>query len=321
MKIGVVGSGALGCFYGGRLCRTGHDVHLLLRSSYEAVAKNGLRIQGPEGDLLVHPHAHDDPEDVGECDLVMVCLKTTANHQFTSLIPPLLNKDTAILCLQNGLGNCEELAESFGAQRIIGGLCFVCLNRTEPAIVHHIAFGKVVMGNFGRPAGKRIRAIAETFKEARIPCEVSDNLEQSQWEKLVWNIPFNGLGVVATAGLKALEGGEIPKDLSPVKPTNQLLNEPGWEEWVRGLMAEIITVANAKGLEVESGLAEQMINYTRDMAEYRASTLIDFERGQSLEMESMFLEPLRQAQATGTKTPRLEALCNILNKLNIDKCV
>lgn len=318
MKIGVVGSGALGCFYGGRLCRIGQDVHLLLRGDFETVRDHGLRIVSEEGDRLVHPHAHDDPEEIGECDLVVVGLKTTANDCFAELITPLLNRDTEILCMQNGLGNCELLGELFGSKRVMGGLCFVCLNRTAPGVVHHIAFGKVVMGNLGRPANQRTRAIADLFQEARIPSEVSENLESSQWEKLVWNIPFNGLGVAGAAGLEALDsaGEKMHARPGPVMTTDQLLGDPRWEEWVRGLMGEIIAAANAKGLKIDNGLSERMIDYTRDMAEYRASTLIDFELGKPLEMESMFLEPLRQARATGIEAPRLEALCAVLSKVD-----
>ena len=318
MKIGIVGCGALGCFYGARLCRIGQDVHLLLRSDYEVVRDRGLRIRSVDGEQLMHPHAYDDPADIGECDLVIVSLKTTANDRFSELISPLLDNDTAILCLQNGLGNCEQLGELFGPKRVMGGQCFVCLNRTEPGVVQHIAFGKIVMGNLGRPPTERLREIVEMFKSTRIPCEVAESLEQGQWEKLVWNIPFNGLGVAATAGLEALDsaGEKMPDKPGPVLTTEQLLGNSQWETWVRGLMAEIINAANAKGLDIDSGLSERMLEYTRNMGEYRASALIDFERGQPLELESIFLEPLRQASIAGIDAPRLEALCAVLSKLD-----
>ena len=319
MKIAVVGCGALGCFYGARLCQAGQDVHLLLRSDYEMVRDEGLRIRSADGELRVHPYAHNAPEGIDKCDLVVVGLKTTANDRFAELITPLLDDGTAILCLQNGLGNCEQLAELFGPERVLGGLCFVCLNRTAPGLVHHIAFGKVVLGELGRTPVERTHEIAGLFKNANVPCEVSGNLEKSQWEKLVWNIPFNGLGVAGAAGLQALEsaGRNMPAKLAPAMPTDQLLGDLRWEEWVRGLMSEIIAAANAKGLAIDASLEDQMVNYTRDMGEYRASTLVDFERGQPLEMESMFLEPLRQARATGVAIPRLEALCAVLGRLDV----
>ena len=315
MKIGVIGAGAVGGFYGGKLCRTGEDVHFLLRGDYEAVKSNGLRIQSPDGDFTVYPHAHDSPEAIGPCDLVLVALKTTANEHYQKLITPLVGKHTAILCLQNGLGNCEQLAELFGAEKILGGLCFVCLNRSVPGVIQHLAFGKIIMGEYTRPPQKRTRAFAALFKESGVPCTVAENLEQGLWEKLVWNIPFNGLGVAAAAGLPALEGAPIPETLGPGWPTDQLLADPVWENWVRVLMDEIIAAANAKGIELKTELAKAMIERTRAMGEYRASTLIDFENGQPLELESMFYEPLRQAQSTGVPMPRLEALVRVLGEI------
>lgn len=315
MKIGVIGAGAVGGFYGGKLCRTGEDVHILLRGDYEAVNTRGLRIESADGDFTVYPHAHDTPEGIGPCDLVLVALKTSANELYAELITPLVGKHTAILCLQNGLGNCEQLAELFGAEKILGGLCFVCLNRSAPGVIQHLAFGKIIMGEHTRPPQKRTRTFAALFKEAGVPCTVAENLEQGLWEKLVWNIPFNGLGVVAAADLPALEGQPIPKTLGPVWPTDKLLANPDWENWVRDLMDEIISAANAKSLGLDPALAKAMIGRTRAMGEYRASTLIDFENGQPLELESMFREPLRQAQATGVPVPRLEALVSVLGQI------
>jgi 2-dehydropantoate 2-reductase len=315
MKIGVIGAGAVGGFYGGKLCRTGEDVHILLRGDYEAVNTRGLRIESADGDFTVYPHAHDTPEGIGPCDLVLVALKTSANELYAELITPLVGKHTAILCLQNGLGNCEQLAELFGAEKILGGLCFVCLNRSAPGVIQHLAFGKIIMGEHTRPPQKRTRTFAALFKEAGVPCTVAENLEQGLWEKLVWNIPFNGLGVVAAADLPALEGQPIPKTLGPVWPTDKLLANPDWENWVRDLMDEIISAANAKSLGLDPALAKAMIERTRAMGEYRASTLIDFENGQPLELESMFREPLRQAQATGVPVPRLEALVSVLGQI------
>jgi 2-dehydropantoate 2-reductase len=287
----------------------------LLRGDYEAVNTRGLRIESADGDFTVYPHAHDTPEGIGPCDLVLVALKTSANELYAELITPLVGKHTAILCLQNGLGNCEQLAELFGAEKILGGLCFVCLNRSAPGVIQHLAFGKIIMGEHTRPPQKRTRTFAALFKEAGVPCTVAENLEQGLWEKLVWNIPFNGLGVVAAADLPALEGQPIPKTLGPVWPTDKLLANPDWENWVRDLMDEIISAANAKSLGLDPALAKAMIERTRAMGEYRASTLIDFENGQPLELESMFREPLRQAQATGVPVPRLEALVSVLGQI------
>ena len=315
MKIGVVGAGALGGYYGGRLCRAGVEVHLLLRTDYNVVCEHGLSIQSPDGDFTVFPHAHCGPDTIGICDLVLVSLKTTANDQYQELLGPLVNSSTDILCLQNGLGNCEQLAALFGKERVLAGLCFVCLNRAEPGVVQHQGFGKIVLGEFNRVAQPRTREIAEIFKQSGVSCEVVDELDEGLWEKLVWNIPFNGLGVAASAGPNALESGKIPEVLGHAWTTDRLLADTGWEERIRELMREIINIAAAKNIGLKPELADRMINNTRSMGAYRPSTVIDFEQGRPFELESMFLEPLRQARAASVSVPRLEALCIVLKKL------
>src|SRR5947208_17020188 len=118
--IAIVGTGAVGAYYGGRLAQHGHDVHFLLRADYAAVKQNGWTIRSCDGDFTLPAeavHAYDDPAKMPKADLVIVTLKTTANEQFGRLIAPLLHDGTAILTLQNGLGNEERLAELFGARR------------------------------------------------------------------------------------------------------------------------------------------------------------------------------------------------------------
>jgi 2-dehydropantoate 2-reductase len=317
MKIGVVGSGALGSYYGAKLCRDGQEVHLLLRSDYDVVRRKGVRIISDEGDFHVNPKCARSPEEIGICDLVLIGLKTTANDQFSKLVPPLVGDSTAVLTLQNGLGNEAALAKLFGSEKILGGLCFVCLNRTEPGVIRQTGKGKIILGEFSGWPEPRTHDIASMFRHAGMPCDVSDNLERAHWKKLVWNIPFNGLGVAGVAGHDAVISGKVRESKSgPCLTTMDLLSDVRWEKLVRELMREVIATAQALGLKVEDGAAEKEIKRTRAMVAYKASTLVDFERGQPLELEALFLEPLRQAQKAGVKTPRLAALCNVLQQLD-----
>jgi 2-dehydropantoate 2-reductase len=317
MKIAVVGCGALGSYYGVLVCRAGHEVHFLLRSDYDAVRKNGVNIRSAAGDFNVRPICARDPRAIGPSQLVLVCLKTTANFVLPELLPPLVGPDTAVLTLQNGLGNEETIAALVGAEKTLGGLCFVCLNRIAPGEILHVAHGAVVMGEFGRPPQARTAAIGRAMAASGVPCKVVDNLAAAHWEKLVWNIPFNGLGVAGAAGLDAVEQGKIKpgQALGPCLTTDILLGDPRWEKLVRELMMETIHAANALGLAMPESAAERQIARTRDMGAYKASTLIDFERGQELELESLFFEPLRQATAAGVRCPRLAALCEVLKAL------
>jgi 2-dehydropantoate 2-reductase len=316
MKIAVVGCGAVGSFYGAKLARAGHEVHFLLRSDYGAVCKKGVLIRSPEGNFRVKTNCAKNPEEIGRSDLVLIALKSTANKVFPKLLPPLVDDHTVLLTLQNGLGNEEQLASIFPRRQIMGGLCFVCLNRLEPGIIQHIAHGMVVMGEFsGRPK-QRTRAIAAAFRHAGIPCKISPNLAKAHWEKLVWNIPFNGLGVVGVAGYAALGSGPVFSKPRSVRnkclTTEKLLCDPKWSALVKQLMLEVIAVANRLKLKIPFSLADKQIERTRNMGAYKASTLLDFERGLPLELQSLFLEPLRQARLARVPTPALERLCAVL---------
>ena len=318
MKIGVVGCGALGSYYGAKLGYSGQEVHFLLRSDYAAVRRKGVLVRSAEGDFRFQPKCAQTPEDIGRCDLIVIGLKTTANDQFARLITPLVDSSTAILTLQNGLGNEAQLAGLFGAEKVLGGLCFVCLNRVEPGVIEHIAHGAVVMGEYERWPEPRTHDIASMIRNSGVPCKVTDSLAAAHWEKLVWNVPFNGLGVAGTAGYDAVINGVVApgQKPGPCPTTDKLLGDSRWEQLVRELMMEVIEAANALGLKVPREAAEKQIARTRDMGAYTASTLVDFERRQPLELESLFLEPLRQARKAGVSTPRLAALCAVLKELN-----
>lgn len=318
MKIGVVGCGALGSYYGGLLCRAGHETHFLLRSDYETVQKQGVFIESPNGDFHIQPYTHQDPSEIGECDLVLVGLKTTANHVFSQLLPTLTGEQTTILTLQNGLGNEEALEQLFPDSHILGGLCFVCLNRIQPGLIRHMDHGLIMMGEHKGPPRPRTLQLVEEFNQAGIPCRFTDNLAKAHWEKLMWNIPFNGLGV---AGLLGHDGFNNPKQALYNLPTfscldaNALLADAQWEARVRGLMREVSSVARELGFFIDEDLESKLIERTRTMGAYKASTIIDYERGYPLEMNSLFLEPLKQAKEAGIETPSLERLTLILTEL------
>ena len=318
MKIAIVGCGAIGSYYGAKLCQGGNETHFLLRSDYEVVRRYGVQVEGANESFRIHPRCARQPEEIGESDLVIIGLKTTANDQFERLLRPLVGPRTALLTLQNGLGNEEALARLFPVEQILGGLCFVSLNRIDPGRIRHIHGGRILFGEFQRWPEPRTHDLASLLRHAGIPCQVADRLDRAHWLKLVWNIPFNGLGVASTAGYESVLSGVVPADagLSPVLATDALLNDPRWHALVLALMREVIAIANQLGLEIPLEYAEQECVRTVGMGAYRASTLIDFERGHPLELDSLFFEPLRKARACGISTPHLERLSHLLGQLD-----
>jgi 2-dehydropantoate 2-reductase len=317
IKIAIVGPGALGSYYGAKLLRMGHEVHFLLRSDYAVVRRKGVKILSPEGNFHINPRCAEMPEEIGIADLVLVALKTTANELFSKLLPPLVGPATIILTLQNGIGNEEQLAKLFPPHQIMGGLCFVCLNRIQPGVIEHKAHGQITLGEYQRWPEPRTHDIATHFRDAGIPCKVAANLEQAHWEKLVWNIPFNGFGVASAAGYELFTNSQLPvRTQERCLTTAELLADPRWSALVSELMNEVMAAGEAVAGHLDAGLPEKMIARTQLMGNYKPSTLVDFERGLPLELDSMFALPLALGKAQNLAMPRLERLTAILAALD-----
>lgn len=292
-RIAIVGAGAVGGYYGARLAQHGHDVHFLLRGDYDFVKRSGWDVKSIAGDFRLGPretHVYDDPRKMPPADLVIVTLKTTSNDRFEPLIRPLLKDSTAMLTLQNGLGNEDRLASLFGAERILGGIAFVCINRTGPGKIHHIDHGTIQLGEFRGGASARVQTIAHLFNDSKVPCDVLDNMMAGRWTKLVWNVPFSGLGAVL--------------DLM----TDQLLASDAGVQFVSALMEEVVAAARAIGYQMPDDLVQVNLARTRTMGAYQSSMQIDRREGRAMEIESILGEPLRQARGAGLVTPKLAML-------------
>lgn len=302
MRIAIVGAGALGLYYGALLQKSGEDVHFLLRRDFDVITRHGLKVFSTNGDFsLPHVQGYRDAEEIGPADLVLVGLKTFANENFPGLIGPLVGSGTQILTLQNGLGNEERLAELFGGERIIGGVAFLCSNRGEPGEVHHLGAGRVVLGEYQRRDRERVDLLVEAFRRAGVDCQATDDLKRSRWEKLVWNIPFNGLCALLQ------------------QPVNILLAQEACRKLVREIMMEVIAGANSQDLArpIAEGFADSMLEFTDNMGEYRPSMQIDREEGRQLEIAAIFRTPLTYARQQGVDMPRVEMLATLLEQATL----
>jgi len=295
-RIAIVGSGALGCYYGALLARAGHDVHFLVRSARAAVLARGIRVQTPtEKFHLKKVQVYGSTEEIGACDLVIVALKATANDVLKKLLPPLLGPATLVLTLQNGLGVEEPVADIAGADRIMGALCYIAAERTAPGVVRCVFPGVMTIGKFGKPAGERTHNVAAMFAKAGVKCDAQDNLEAMRWRKLVWNVPFNGLAIAA--------GGVT---------TDVIMADEGLRTLARRIMEEVVEAAAKFGHEIPRSFVDLQFERTAKMGRYRPSSLIDFEEGRELELEEIWGEPVRRAKAVGATVPRMEMLYSLL---------
>ncbi|MEG4350475.1 putative 2-dehydropantoate 2-reductase [Microcoleus sp. LAD1_D3] len=303
----IVGTGALGGFYGARLQQAGLEVNFLLHSDYDQVKKHGLIVESPEGDFtLPHVRAYHDAHKMPQCDVVILALKTTQNHLLPKILPPLLKDNGAVLVLQNGLNTEPEVAKIVGAERVVGGLCFLCSYKVGPGHICHLDYGTITLGEYAQDykiigITDRLHKIAADFKRAHIPIKMSEDLLLSRWKKLVWNIPYNGMSVVLDAR------------------TDELMANPDTLILVKEIMGEVIAAAKSCDRIIPDDFIPQMLEYTQKMKPYRTSMKIDYDESRPLEVEAIFGNPIRVAQQAGIKLPQIEVLYRMLKFVDVQR--
>lgn len=294
MIYGVIGTGALGGYYGGKLAKSGKDVHFLFHSDYEYVKENGLKVDSVKGDFaLKSVNAYRNTQEMPKCDVVLVCLKTTNNHMLSQMLPPLLHDDTVVILIQNGLGVEEDLQKQFPNLKIAGGLAFICSRKVSPGYIEHMDEGRLNIGAYSEISKLKLLDIAADFDDAGVEVEVVD-LNVARWEKLVWNIPFNGLSVVLNTS------------------TDKLLENKHTRQLIYDIMQEVILAASNCDAPLLPKLADRMIESTSEMIPYSPSMKLDFDNERKLEIFYIYSKPIIQAALAGIEMPRVSMLCKQL---------
>jgi 2-dehydropantoate 2-reductase len=299
----ILGTGALGGFYGAKLQRAGLKVHFLVRSDFEQVIQHGLVIESVDGDFtLPQINAYCDVEKMPRCDVVVIAMKTTQNYQLPQMLPTVVKDNGVVVVLQNGLGIEEEVAEIVGCQRVIGGLSFLTANKVAPGYIRHLSYKNIILGEFAAnyqrsDITQRVRKIAADFESAGIPVELSGDLLLARWQKLVWNIPYNGLSVILNATTSDLMGFY----------TCQL---------VESLMHEVVVGAKACNRVIPDSFVQLMLSNTAKMMPYRTSMKIDYDERRPLELEAIFGNPFRKATTLGASLPLIGCLYQQLKFLD-----
>ncbi len=303
-KYAIIGTGALGGFYGAKLQKAGLDVHFLLKSDYEHVSQFGLIVESKYGDFtLPQVKAYNDVTKMPQCDVVIIALKTTQNYLLSRLLPPVVKQNGVVLVLQNGLGIEEEVAQIVGNVNIIGGLCFLCSNKVGKGHIRHLDYGQIVLGEYTlnyQNAGITgiIQQIANDFQNAGISIELAEDLLLARWQKLVWNIPYNGLSVILNA------------------KTDELMADLYTRQLVEQLMYEVAIGAKVTGRIITDAFIQTMLDYTVKMKPYRTSMKIDYDERRPLEVEAIVGNPLRITQAAEVFLPQISCLYNQLKFLD-----
>jgi len=302
-KVAIVGSGAVGLYYGARLIEAGHDVTFLARSELNSLRNEGLTVESIDGDMhFPSVQAVASTAEIGEVDWVLMCLKTHGLDDAPKLLTPVVGKHTRILAVMNGFGIEEKLAETFPRNQIFGGMAFVASYR-EKHVVKHVKFGPILGGHMDDDQ-EELEQLKALFYGSKVKVMASNNLMMARWEKLCWNVPFNGLAV-------AMGGISVDK----------IVEDADMRALAHSIMNEVITAANldAEACNVDAkyhldreDIVKRMFALTDTMQDYKPSTMVDLVEQRQMEVEYLFENPLHRAHELPADFPHLESLVTMV---------
>jgi 2-dehydropantoate 2-reductase len=304
MRFAVVGSGAVGGYYGAKLQRAGHDVVLIARGrNLEALRRDGMRIESAMlGDFRVKPRVEENARTVHDTEVVLLATKTYDNETAIPLVKQLVDQGTAgayVLSLQNGVSSPHALAEAVGGARVMAGPTYVATALVEPGRIVHtgthrrIAFGEVF--NPGADLSARTRALHEAFTGADIISEPHADGRVPLWQKYTYLGPF-----AAFTGAARL-------------PIGPLWADPGTRAAILAASREMHALARAEGVTLAPDAITQLESYIGTLKpETRSSLLIDLQQGKKIEVEGLLGFAVRLGEKRGVPTPIMSGLYAVL---------
>tara|TARA_E500000178_G_scaffold319928_1_gene342621 strand:+ start:737 stop:1654 length:918 start_codon:yes stop_codon:yes gene_type:complete len=299
----IIGSGAIGSFYGYKLSKSATIISVLARSNYEHIKKNGIIIRLPDQtEETFTPNYVLKQGDLApsvQYDYILICTKVLPSVDFKTLIQPYLTAKTTLVLIQNGINIEAFFQKVFPQHELISGLAFICVSRLAPGLVHHQDYGKLTLGHFPSGSSQSCKDLVKLFCDGGTDCHLAEDIAKERFIKLLWNAPFNPLSV--------LNGGAT---------TQTLLASKDIEIHVRSIMKEVLILADAEGYSISTTLIDSMIENTKKMTPYKTSMLLDYEQGLELETEAILGNSLAIAKKHSLKVPFLERLYNDLNKIN-----
>ena len=302
-SIAIIGTGAIGGFYGALLLKANYEVHFLLNSDYEYVKQKGLKINSPEGDFsFTSVNAWNSAKEMPKCDLIIITLKTTVNHLLKEMLPQVSHANSTILVLQNGLDTDKDAADVLPNNEIFGGVCAVACNKIGPGHIKHIGYNEIRMGQYmGDNAApgitQSLKEVSSILNDAGISTILDKSITEARWRKLVWNMTFNGLSTVLNCNTQVIMQNAVHRARAI------------------HIMNEVIKAANSCGMNIESTYSEKMVQLTDNMPPYIPSMKIDFDNNRPLEFEVIYQRPISQAKAQKCDIPQIEKLAHEIENL------
>jgi 2-dehydropantoate 2-reductase len=301
MRFAILGSGAVGGYYGARLARAGHDVTFIARGAHlAAIRERGLQVRSPMlGDFTVNAPAEEDTTRVGHVDVVIVAVKTYDNRTALPLIAPMLDAGSSVLTIQNGVDSPQDVAAVIGEARVIGGTTYIGTALTSPGVIEQtgthrrIVFGEV-FGDLPRLSA-RVRALHDALSSADIQSEAVDDGRVPIWEKFIFLVTLAGFTGAARL------------------PIGPLWGDPEIRERFLDGCREIERVARAQGVPVSSDVIDRITSYIGAIpGTMRSSLLIDLSQGKRIEVEALQGSIVRRAARADIPVPIMSTLYALL---------
>jgi 2-dehydropantoate 2-reductase len=297
MKIGVVGAGGVGGYYGARLASAGAEVGLIARGDHlAAIRERGLRVRADDGDFTVQVAASDDPGEIGPCDAVLFCVKSYDTDQAAALLGPLLKPETGVVSLQNGVDNEEKIAARVRPGHVIGGVSFILAHIAGPGVVEQVgSVRRVIFGELDGTRSERVERLLAEFRKAEIDSDIADDIRVVLWDKFAF--------LCALAGLTAVT--RLPIDeLLAVSETRDLFRE---------MVGEVALVARADGVELADDIVDQKTAFAQGLGPDSYSSLHhDLVTGHRLELDALHGEVTRRASHHGLSVPVSQMIYSLL---------
>jgi 2-dehydropantoate 2-reductase len=290
MRIAIIGAGAVGSYFGGRLAAAGNKVHLLARGQHlHALQSRGLDVRSALGDLdrLMVP-ATDDPHGVGPVDVVLITVKGQDLAAAINAAQLLIDDDTAVIGLQNGVEAEEELSDALGVERVLGGVAYIEAVVSEPGVVEHRSrFARLLFGELDGRRTPRTEEFLGVCREAGIDAEVSADIRREIWSKWVFICAFSGMTALCR------------------QPIGHILRDPDLAAVYRRLLGEMAELAAACGIGLPPDIVEERLTFSREKLhpEMSSSLLADLQRGKPLEVEALNGHAVRLGRRLGVETP------------------
>jgi 2-dehydropantoate 2-reductase len=297
MKIGIMGTGGTGGYFGGLLARAGHDVTFVARGAHlSAIRDRGLRVESVnDGAFTVRGQAVEDTTDAGEQEMVLFSVKMYQNAAAIERVRPMMGDGSVVLTLQNGIDNYEQLAAAFGDDKVLIGSCYMEGRVVEPGVVSQGGPGAASFGEIQPGVTDRCRRLFQVFKDADWNVSLEENMMAMLWKKFSY---IAGSAAVCSATNSVYE---------------EMRNVPETRALIRGAIEEALAVGRARGAPIaDDSLAWAMDSLDRFPPQGRSSLAKDFLEGRQVELEGLNGAVARMGREAGVPTPVNDALYAVL---------